>query len=136
MEEAVLTLHAQYNKRNMSECRVYSDRVEMETKCTGGLLPVYKNATRVIYFSEIVRVVISSSTTGFFAHHPNAIHFITGEGQRTLDTLFRDPKFLSRDYIDEGVQQFCAANAQDLTEKIALASRIKAYIEEKTGRKL
>lgn len=129
MSEPLIVLEARYNKRNTSRCELYPDRVVLSTSCTGGFVPVYGNKTRTIPIADITRVVISNGGTGFFVHHPNAIHFMTRESRRTLDELFRDQRFSSADYIDEGVQQFCPQSAADLTEKIGLASQIKAYIE-------
>lgn len=131
MEEPILVLRAQYNKKNASKCELYADRVVLTTECTGGLMPIYANKTREIPLGEISRVVISTGGTGFFVHHPNAIHFITKNSRRTLDELFRDPRFHASQYIDEGVQQFCPASDTDLKEKIALAAQIKAYIEKR-----
>ena len=130
MNEPLIVLEARYNKRNSSRCELYPDRVVLSTQCTGGLVPVYGNRTRTIPLTEITKVVISNGGTGFFVHHPNAIHFMTRDSQRTLDELFRDARVTSADYIDEGVQQFCPQSAADLTEKIGLASQIKAYIED------
>ncbi len=132
MEEPMIVLQAQYNRKNRSKCELYADRVVLTTECDGGLMPVYANKTREIPLEEISRVVISTGGTGFFVHHPNAIHFITKNSRRTLDELFRDPRFHASQYIDEGVQQFCPASQADLTEKLSLAARIKAYIEENT----
>jgi len=130
MEEPLFVLAAQYNKRNSSRCEVYADRVVLSTQTTSRLTPVYANRTRTIPLKDIRRVVISSGGLGFFSKHPNAIHFIVGDSARTLDQMLRDPRFHSADYIDEGVQQFCAKSAQELTEKVALAGQIKQYIEE------
>ena len=129
MEKPLLVLEAQYNRRNSSRCELYSDRVVLTTTCTGGLLPVYGNRTRVIPISEIRKVVISTGGTGVFVHHPNAVHFVTRGSKRTLDDMFRDQRFHSADYIDEGVQQFCPKSSADLTEKIGLALQMKGYIE-------
>ncbi len=129
METPLITLHAQYNKHNSSTCELYPDRVVLITRCTGGLLPVYANKTREIPLEEISRVIISNGGTGYFASHPNAIHFVVRGATRTLDDMFRDRRFTSASYIDEGVQQFCAKNQSDLAEKIGVAARIKDYIE-------
>ena len=133
MSEPLIVLEARYNKRNTSRCELYPDRVVLSTQCSGGLIPVYANKTRVIPIAEITRVVISNGGTGFFVHHPNAVHFVTKDSRRTLDEMFRDQRFTSADYIDEGVQQFCPQSAADLTEKIGLAAKIKAYIEAARG---
>lgn len=130
MNEPLIVLDARYNKRNTSRCELYQDRVVLSTSCTGGLMPIYGNKTRTIPIDDITQVVISNGGMGFFVHHPNAIHFMTRESRRTLDELFRDRRFGSADYIDEGVQQFCPQSAADLTEKIGLASQIKDYIEK------
>lgn len=130
MNEPLIVLDARYNKRNTSRCELYQDRVVLSTRCTGGLMPIYGNKTRTIPIDDITQVVISNGGMGFFVHHPNAIHFMTRESRRTLDELFRDRRFGSADYIDEGVQQFCPQSAADLTEKIGLASQIKDYIEK------
>lgn len=134
MSEPLIVLEARYNKRNTSKCELYPDRVVLSTQCAGGLVPVYGNKTRTIRIADITQVVISNGGTGFFVHHPNAIHFMTKESQRTLDELFRDQRFPSANYIDEGVQQFCPQSAADLTEKIGLASQIKAYIENEQAK--
>ena len=129
METPLITLEASYNKHNTSSCQLYPDRIVLTTQCTGGFLPVYENKTRTIPLDQVLRVVISNGGMRFFAHHPNAIHFITQESARSLDTLFRDRRFSSADYIDEGVQQFCPKTEAELTEKIGIATRIKEYIE-------
>ncbi|MBQ8954811.1 MAG: hypothetical protein IJ048_11930 [Clostridia bacterium] len=129
METPLLVLEAQYNKHNASKCELYADRVVLTTACTGGLLPVYANKTRVIPLDEIRKVVVSTGGTGFFIHHPNAVHFVVKNSTRTLDDMFRDQRFHSADYIDEGVQQFCPKSSADLTEKIGIAMRMKGYIE-------
>ncbi|MBQ9196192.1 MAG: hypothetical protein IJ157_03025 [Clostridia bacterium] len=129
MEQPLIVLKAQYNRKNRSQCELYADRVELSTFSESRLMPVYGNKTRVIPLKDIRRVVISSGGMGFFAKHPNAIHFIVGDASRTLDDMLRDQRFHSADYIDEGVQQFCPDSQADLTEKLAVAARIKDYIE-------
>ncbi|GEM_PF-2590360 len=129
MESPILVLEARYNRYNLAKCELYPDRVVLSTECTGGFFPVYENKTREIPFSEISRVIISNGGLGFFAHHPNAVHFVLKRHSRTLDEMFRDRRFSSASYIDEGVQQFCAKTQAELTEKIALAARIRDYIE-------
>ena len=129
MEKPLIVLSAQYNKHNSSTCELYSDRVVLSTRCTGGFLPVYANKTREIPLEEISRVIISNGGTGFFVHHPNAVHFVVRGHKRTLDDMFRDRRFTSASYIDEGVQQFCPTSPQDLAEKIGIASRIKEYVD-------
>ena len=133
MEKPLLVLEAQYNKHNLSKCELYADRVVLTTACTGGFLPVYANRTRVIPLDEIRKVVISTGGTGFFIHHPNAVHFVVEGSKRTLDDMFRDQRFHSADYIDEGVQQFCPTSPTDLTEKIGIALKMKGYIERANG---
>ena len=130
METPLLVIQAEYNRYNSSRCELFPDRVVLSTRCTGGRWPVYRNTTREIPISDIERVEISVGGTGFFAHHPNAVHFITGRSNFDLDTIYRNRGFSSTFYIDEGVQQFCAASAADLVEKVGVASRMKAYIDE------
>ncbi len=129
MEAPLIVLKAEFNKYNRSRCELYPDRVVLTTECTGGFLPVYANKAREIPLSEISRVVISNGGLSYFARHPNAIRFIQRGHTRTLDELFRDRRFSSASYIDEGVQQFCAKTQAELTEKISAAARIRDYIE-------
>ncbi|MBQ8081043.1 MAG: hypothetical protein IJ240_04000 [Clostridia bacterium] len=132
-EKPLIVLEAHYNKRNHSRCELYPDRLELFTESTGGLLPIYENKARTIPLRDIRRTVISNGGMGFMgflSHHPNAIHFITRPDQRPLDDLFRDAAFKSASYIDEGVQQFCAKTNAELTEKLAVATRIRDYIEQ------
>ena len=129
MGEPLFTISARYNKKNSSKCELYEDFVVLTTFCEGGWMPIYDNKTRKIPLSDIQRVVISTNSGGIFTHHPNAVHFVTRDCVRTLDDMFRDPKFTSADYIDQGVQQFCAQSKQDLAEKIGVAAQMKAYIE-------
>ena len=129
MDTPLLVLEARYNRHNLSRCELYEDHILLTTACTGGILPVYANRTRVIPLSEIQKVVISQGGTGFFIHHPNAVHFVVRGSKRTLDDMFRDQHFHSADYIDEGVQQFCPTSADDLTEKTGIAMKMKEYIE-------
>ena len=131
MEQPLFTLDAHYNRKNHAKCQLYADRVVLTTRSESRLMPVYGNKTRVIPLKDIKRVVISSGGMGFFARHPNAIHFITQPSARTLDDMLRDQRFHSADYIDEGVQQFCPVSQADLTEKLAVAAQIKAYIEQR-----
>lgn len=133
MEEKIYTIEAQYNKHNFSVCELYKDRIVLKTVCTGGLIPVYENKEREILIRDIKEIVVSNGGMHFFQNKPNAIHFITDENQRSLNTLFRDSSFPARKYIDEGVQQLCPKNEQDLSEKLALARKIKAYVEENKG---
>jgi len=130
METPLMVLEAHYNKKNSSRCALYPDRVVLSTQSTSRLMAIYANRSREIPLRDIEKVVISSGGMGFFARHPNAIHFIVKGSRRTLDDMLRDPKFHSSDYIDEGVQQFCPHSQQELTEQIALATRIKDYIEQ------
>ena len=132
MEQPLITLEAHYNKKNDSRCELYTDRVVLTTASESWLMPVYANKTRVIPLNEIRQVVISSGGMGFFAKHPNAIHFITRDSSRTLDYMLRDQRFHSAEYIDEGVQQFCPTSQADLTEKLGIAAQIKAYIDANT----
>ena len=134
MSEPLLVIKARYNKHNESMCALYEDRVELSTACTGGLIGVYDNRTRVIPIGDIVKVEISQGGMGFFIHQPNAVHFIVKGAARTLAQMFRDRSFTSRQYIDEGVQQFCPTSAQDLTEKAMTAYRMKSYIEAANGK--
>ena len=129
--EPLFRLEAWNNRHNVAVCELYPDRVVLSTRCTGGLIPLYEDREREIPLASIRRVIISNGGIHFFVHHPNAIHFITDEQQRSLDSLFRDPKVSASDYIREGVQQLCPKNEQDLAAKIETAVRIKAYIEEK-----
>ena len=134
METPLLVLEAHYNKKNSSRCALYPDRVVLSTQSSSRLMAIYANRSRQIPLRDIEKVVISSGGMGFFARHPNAIHFIVKGSRRTLDDMLRDPKFHSSDYIDEGVQQFCPHSQQELTEQISLATRIKDYIEQEKNR--
>ena len=125
----LMVLRARYNRKNYSSCELFSDHLLLTTVCESRWMAVYENREREILFQDIERVVISSGGLGFFAKHPNAVHFIHKGSKRTLDEMLRDPKFTSADYILEGVQQFCPESQEELTEKIALASKMKDYIE-------
>ena len=129
MSEPIFVLNSAVNKHNHARCVVYEDRVILTTECTGGFFPVYDNAEREILFSEIEQVIISKGGVRLFAHHPNCIHFVVRGANRTVDSMFRDPRFNASDYIREGVFQLAPKTESELEEKLETARDIKRYIE-------
>ena len=130
MEERIIcAFESRLNARNTASCTLYADRVVLRTN-GGGWNRVYNNKERVIPLHEIKRVVISRGGIRFFIHHPNCIHFVTAASRRTVDEMFRDPSFHACDYISDGVCQFSPKTQAELDEKIEIAVRMKAWIEE------
>ena len=124
-------LTSSVNKRNHARCEVYEDRVVLTTECTGGLLPVYENASRTILFSEIDRVILSKGGIHrLITHHPNCIHFVVHGSKRNVDDMYRDPAFHASDYIGEGVFQLSPKSEPELDEKMDTAKAIKKLIED------
>ncbi len=131
-QEPLFVLTSAINRKNRARCEVYEDRVVLET-VGEGFFPVYDVKSRVIPIGEIRRVAISVGGVKLLVHHPNCIHFVTDASARTVDDMFRDSAFRSHQYIDEGVHQFSPKSEEELKEKLAVAERIKDYIESKTG---
>ena len=129
MDEELYRIEAHINRHNHAVCILYPDRVVLQNRCDGGLMPVFDNRERSIPLQEITGVVVSKGGVRLIVHHPNCIQFRTVQNKRTVDDLFRDRSFHSSEYIDEGVCQLAPKTEAELDEKLETARRIKAYIE-------
>jgi hypothetical protein len=129
MDQVLFSIEAEYNKKNRVSCRVYQDRVVLETRSANKFFRVYFNKNRVISIRDIVRVEISSASGKIFAPRPNAIHFVVKDSSLTLDQMYRDTRFKAYQYIDEGVQQLLPQGAEDLMNKLIVAGKIKDFID-------
>ena len=129
--EPVFVMTSSINRRNHAKCEVYEDRVVLSTACDGGLMPVYENKSRTICFSELREVIVSKGGVKLITHHPNALHFVTKDSTRTVDSMYRDRGFHASDYLREGVFQLAPKSEAELEEKIQTAREIQRFVMER-----
>ncbi|MDY5730945.1 MAG: hypothetical protein SPL05_05350 [Eubacteriales bacterium] len=129
MKQKLFEIVAHYNAKNHAVCTLYEDHIVLATQSSARFFPVYDTVQRVIPLSDIERVEISVAGIKLFASKPNAIHFVCKGATRTLGQMYRDRAFPARNYIQEGVQQFCPNSEQDLQDKVYIAKKIKEHIE-------